>query len=179
MKIELDLKNYFIIATPSLKDINFSKSVIYIEEHSDEGSIGLIINKPLQINLGTVLGHLKLSTQSQHVANQDVLMGGPIGQDQGFVLHRSTNDDTIELSSSKELLRLISKNQGPTDYLVTLGYSGWEPGQLSDEILQNDWLTVPAAPHILFDTPIHLRWEAAIKLLGVNPHNLSDDSGHA
>ena len=106
-------------------------------------------------------------------------MGGPIGQDQGFVLHRSTNDDNIELSSSKELLRLISKNQGPDDYLVTLGYSGWEPGQLSDEILHNDWLTVPASPHVLFNTPTHLRWEAANKLLGIDPLNLSDDSGHA
>ena len=183
MELEKNLHHHFLIAMPSLQDINFSRAVIFIEEHTEEGTIGLIINKPLQINLGTVLSHLKLSTTSQNIADQEVLMGGPIGQDQGFVLHRSNDPsnrhDQIELSSSKELLRLISNNQGPSDFLVTLGYSGWEPGQLSQEILQNDWLTVPASPSILFNTPIQARWEAAINLLGIDASRLSDQTGHA
>ena len=183
MEINQKLQHHFLIAMPSLQDINFSRSVIFIEEHSEEGTIGLIVNKPLQINLGTVLTHLKLSTSSEDVANHEVLMGGPIGQDQGFVLHRprEASDLTteIQLSSSKELLRLISLNQGPSDYLVTLGYSGWEPGQLEEEIKQNDWLTVPANSNVLFNTPITNRWEAAIQLLGIDSTSLSDQSGHA
>ena len=183
MNVQYDLTHHFLIAMPSLQDINFSRSVIFIEDHSDEGTIGLIINKPLQITLGTVLTHLKLATSFENVAQHSVLMGGPIGQDQGFVLHRSPDEtdasDKIQLSSSKELLRLISNNSGPQDFLITLGYSGWEPGQLEEEIVNNDWLSVQAAPSILFDTPIEQRWVAAIGLLGIDVNSLSDQSGHA
>jgi len=175
---------HFLVAMPSLNDINFSRAVIYVEEHSEEGAIGIVVNKPLHLSLGNVLNHLNITITSDATANQAVYMGGPVGQDQGFVLHPpwpkpDNTDEKICISSSKEILRLIATGQGPSNFIITLGYSGWEPGQLEIEIARNAWLVVPGDPNIIFDTPIDNRWSAAAKILGIDVNQLSEQSGHA
>lgn len=181
--------NHYLVAMPSLDDVNFSRAVIFLEEHSSEGAIGLIVNKPLHLNLGNVMDHLEIKITRPHIADQSVLMGGPVGQDQGFVLHRpwskaatptrNNPNSEICISSSKEILRQIATGQGPEGFVITLGYSGWEPGQLELEIFRNDWLVVPGKADILFDTPIEQRWRRSAQLLGIDITQLSDQSGHA
>lgn len=171
------LKNHFLIATPSLQDTNFSKSVIYLYEHSNNGAMGLVINKPLNINLGSVLRHLDIEILDKSVETEPVLMGGPVSQEHGFVLH--DEGDNIIISASKETLRTIAAGEGPKNYLITLGYSGWQAGQLEYELNRNDWLIAPADPAILFTTSLEERWVKAAQLIGVDIHNLSGQVGHA
>ncbi len=180
-------QNHFLIAMPGLDDLNFTRAVIFVEEHNEDGAIGVVINKPLHLNIGNMMEHLNIPITDNSISNQPVFMGGPVGQDQGFVLHRpfpndQSNEDQdaeIIISASKEILRSIASNTGPPEYIIALGYSGWEPGQLEIEIQQNDWLTVPCDPNILFNTPSDQRWSAAGKLLGIDVNQLSDLSGHA
>ena len=173
---------HFLIAMPSLDDANFSKSVVFIEEHNEDGAVGIIINKPLDITLSTVFEHLNIPDTNKEIAKKPVFLGGPVGQEQGFVLHTDETSDIkniIHLSSSKEILSQIATGQGPTNFQVALGYSGWEAGQLEDEIGQNDWLVIKAQPKILFSTPIAKRWPASIHSLGIHTSQLSDQTGHA
>ena len=171
------LANHFLVALPSLEDSNFSKAVVYIYEHNEEGAMGLIINKPLAMQLNDVLQHLNITTQSQEVASQSVMMGGPVGQEHGFVLYEE--DTELFLSSSKETLTAIANHEGPKRYLVSLGYSGWQTGQLELELQRNDWLIVPCENSILFDTPAEERWRATAKIIGVDIERMSAQVGHA
>lgn len=176
------LANTFLIAMPSLNDPNFAKAVVYIYEHSDEGSMGFIINKPMQITLGEVLSHLDIEASAADTNSHAVLVGGPIGQENGFVIHEDPTAPTKQpeamVSSSKEVLRTIAEGNGPEKYIVTLGYSGWQPDQLSFELCHNDWLIAPYDPTILFDTPIEQRWQKAAQLIGVDINHLSGQVGH-
>lgn len=162
---------------PSLSDQNFSKSVIYLYEHTSEGAMGLVINKPLHINLGSVLRHLKIKITEDIIETHPVLMGGPVGQEHGFVLHESNND--IVISASKEMLRSIAIGKGPVNFLIALGYTGWGAGQLEQELNHNDWLIAPFDATILFNTPLEDRWRNAARLIGIDINNLSDQIGHA
>lgn len=172
------LANHFLVALPSLEDPNFSKSVVYIYEHNEEGAMGLIINKPLTMQLLDVLQHLNIETPSAAVGEQAVMMGGPIGQEHGFVLYEEESE--IFLSSSKETLIAIAKSEGPERYIVTLGYAGWQAGQIEEELQRNDWLIVPCETNnILFDTPIDDRWRATAQIIGVDIERISNQIGHA
>lgn len=179
-------KNHLLIAMPSLQGEFFAKSVVYIYEHSDvTGTIGFTINKPLSATLGNVLDHLNIDNKDKLISELPVFSGGPVGPDQGFVIHDrmilAENDDDAEvtISTSREVLMDISVGKGPDHFMVTLGYAAWEPGQLESEIQQNDWLVVPFQKAILFDTPIAGRWMASAKLLGVDLAKLSSQVGHA
>lgn len=171
------LANHFLVALPSMDDANFSKSVVYIYEHNEEGAMGLVINKPLTMQLKDVLQHLDISTELKKVGSQPVMMGGPIGQEHGFVLYEEEGE--IYLSSSKETLISIAHAEGPKRYIVSLGYAGWQAGQLELELQRNDWLIVPCESQILFDTPVEQRWQATAALLGVDILKMSDHVGHA
>lgn len=178
------LSHHFLVAMPTLVDTNFHKSVVYIYDHTDEGALGIIINKPLQINLGNVLNHLDIAITKEEVSDYPVLMGGPVGQEHGFIIydqeHKDPEDDAeIVVSASKDILKDIATGQGPKNFLVTLGYSGWEPGQLEKEIARNDWLIVPFDRDILFNTEIEERWQNTAALIGVDINQLSDQVGHA
>jgi len=169
---------------PSLEDSNFEKSVVYICEHSEEGAMGLVINKPLQINLGNVLQHLDIQTDNKIAEDHPVLLGGPVGQEHGFIIHGDSLKNVepfidIVISSSKQLLRNIAQGEGPDDFIITLGYAGWSPGQLEEEITKNDWLVVPFDPHILFEVPIEKRWQETARLVGIDIHLISEHMGHA
>lgn len=171
------LANHFLVALPNLDDPNFSRAVVYIYEHNEEGAMGLIINKPLNMQLHDVLQHLNINTKLPEVLNQPVMMGGPVGQEHGFVLYEE--EDEIFLSSSKETLIAIAQNKGPKHFLVTLGYAGWQGGQLELELQRNDWLIVPLEKHILFNTTADERWQATAKIIGVDIERMSRQVGHA
>lgn len=179
-----NFNNYFLIAMPSLgeDDTTFSRSVVFLCEHSDDGAMGIIINKPLNVTLGSVLEHLEIDSDSV-VNNTPVYMGGPVGQEHGFVIHEpyrddESNDDLV-ISASKDTLADIAQSQGPEQYFIALGYTGWDAGQLEEEIGRNDWLMVPYDKDIIFKTPVDQRWSKAIQLLGIDINKLSSHAGHA
>jgi len=178
-------RNHLLVAMPTLVNEFFSKSVIYVYEHSTQsGAVGFTLNKPLSATVGNVMEHLKIKIQDGTVSEQPVFSGGPVGPDQGFVLHdRMTLPETdpelgVTVSTSREILKDIATGKGPEHFVVTLGYAGWESGQLEEEILKNDWLVVPFRASLLFQTPIAQRWAMAAKSIGVDLSKLSDQVGH-
>jgi putative transcriptional regulator len=183
------LIGHLLVATPSLIDTHFSKSVIYICEHDEKGILGIMINKPLGIPIQRIFDQLGIDAQSNNSDpgdphRQDVMMGGPVETDHGFILyHRSTPSNSIQISDSRALLSEIAQGKGPERFIVSLGYAGWEPKQLGEEIRRNDWLVVPISDTnskaLLFDTPAKDRWNTAINLLGYPPHAISTQVGHA
>ncbi len=167
----------------SQTDETFSQAVIFICEHSEEGAMGIIINKPLNVKLGSVLEHLEIKTDEKTINDIPVYMGGPVGQEHGFVIHEPYREDETEddliISASKDTLEDIAHERGPARYLISLGYTGWNAGQLEEEIRNNNWLMVPYEKAIIFDTPVTQRWKKAINLLGIDITKLSSDVGHA
>jgi len=181
------LSNHFLIAMPGLNDPNFSRSVTYICEHNEDGALGLIINRPLDIHLKDVLSQVEITVKEPAVADIPVHLGGPVQQDRGFVLHEPLGDwqatmkvtENIGITSSIDILEAIGNLRGPERSLITLGYAGWGAGQLEQEISENAWLSGPADPEILFDTPDDLRWQRAAQSLGIDINLLSGEAGHA
>ena len=181
------LTNQFLIAMPGLEDPNFFHSVTYICEHNDQGALGLVINRPLDMQLGEILQHIKLQHSEPEARQIQVHLGGPVQQDRGFVLHEPLGEweatlkvtDRIGITSSIDILQAIAKNEGPERSLITLGYAGWGAGQLEQEMAENAWLNGPADPDILFNSPDEERWKAAAASLGVDLDLLSGEAGHA
>jgi putative transcriptional regulator len=186
-----NLSNQFLIAMPGMLDESFAGSVVYVCEHSEKGALGLVINKPIDINLKNLFDKVDLSLDREELARQPVFYGGPVQTERGFVLHDKRADDAAQYSStlsvpggldmttSKDVLEDLAKGSGPKRILITLGYSGWSAGQLEDELGRNGWLTVNADPAIIFDTPVEQRYERALALLGFDPRMLSQEAGHA
>jgi putative transcriptional regulator len=181
------LTNHFLIAMPGLEDPNFYHSVTYICEHNEEGALGLVINRLLDMQLGEILQHMNVEDAELEARQMPVHLGGPVQQDRGFVLHEPLGDweatlkvtDRIGITSSVDILHAVARNEGPEHALVTLGYAGWGAGQLEQEMADNAWLSGPADPEILFKTPDEDRWRAAAASLGVDLDLLSGDAGHA
>jgi len=181
------LTNQFLIAMPAMTDDNFSQTVTLVCEHNAQGALGIIINRPLGMQLSDVFRQLKLPT-GEPLADQPVLQGGPVQTDRGFVVHRAgsrTWDSTLKVSdevhvtTSRDILDSMASGNGPDEAFVALGYAGWDAGQLESEMIQNAWLSVAAAPEILFETPYEDRWRAAGRLLGIDLATLSPHAGHA
>jgi putative transcriptional regulator len=181
------LSNHFLIAMPSLEDPNFHHTTTYICEHDEDGALGIVINRPLNMKLGEILQHMDIKTSSEEIFSQPVYMGGPVQNDRGFVLHEPPGDweatlrvtDSIGVTSSSDILAAIAAGEGPERVLVTLGYAGWGAGQLEQEIAANAWLSGPASTEIVFNTPCEQRWLAAAALIGVDLNLLSGEMGHA
>jgi len=181
----INLKNHFLLAMPQLNDPWFANSVCYICDHNEEGSMGLVINKPLNMKLTEILKELEI--EASQTKNQLVLQGGPVSPEQGFILYHGavkTEQNmaiapNINLTTSKEILEEIGTGQGPENMLICLGYAGWEAGQLEAEITANSWLTIPADDELLFHTPSQEVARAAAKKLGIDINLLSGQSGHA
>jgi len=182
-----DLTNHFIIAMPSLNDINFSRSVTYICEHNDDGALGVTINRPSDIHLFEIYEQLDLREYDQQASQKTVFMGGPVQQERGFLLHRPNGNwdsslkvtENISITTSKDILQAMAKGEGPDDVLIALGYAGWAAGQLEQELAENTWLSCPATEEIIFETESEKCWDAAAKLLGVDLNLISSHSGHA
>jgi putative transcriptional regulator len=185
-----NLTNQFLIAMPGMTGDTFGGAVVYLCEHTENGALGLVINKPIDIKLKNLFQKVELSLESPALAEQPVFFGGPVQTERGFVLHEKQGDQPpysstlsipggLEMTTSKDVLEALSQGAGPRRLLVTLGYSGWGAGQLEDELARNSWLTVDAVPEIIFDTPVEQRYERAVSLLGFDPAMLSQDAGHA
>lgn len=182
------LGGHFLIAMPSLQDPNFLQSVTYICEHNAEGAFGLVINRLTDANIDEIFKELKLESLADNPClSQRVFSGGPVDIERGLVLHRPSGkwkstliqNDELAVTSSLDILTAISKNEGPDDFLMILGYAGWGAGQLEEELAANAWLSGPADTDIIFKTPVNQRWDSAAKLLGVDMRLLSSDIGHA
>lgn len=180
------LRNHFLIAMPNLLDPNFYHSVTYLCEHDAEGAMGIVINNPLEAQLSELLQHLEIEP-ARDMPDCALLLGGPVEPERGFVLHRPGTQwqatmavsPEISITTSRDILHAMAHAQGPDAAFVALGYAGWGPGQLEQEMLDNAWLSVPAEARILFDTPIAQRWHAAAALLGIDIHQLTGASGRA
>lgn len=188
MSISLSFANHFLIAMPNLADPNFYRSVTYICKHDEQGAMGIIINKPINSNLASLAQNLGITEPLPPLlASQPIFYGGPIELERGFVLHPPggiwqamfSPSPEITLTTSRDIIEALVKQQGPTKNLIALGYAGWSDGQLEQELLTNSWLTVPADPAIIFDTPIAERWHKAAALGGIDLNKLSSLSGHA
>lgn len=183
----VNLTDNFLIAMPALEDPYFSNALVYICEHNANGALGIIVNRPIDLNLAGLFEKIDIPLAADGLANLPVYFGGPVQLDRGFVLHRplgawqstlSINSD-IGLTSSRDVLASVASAGMPSEIIVTLGYAGWDAGQLEDELAQNSWLTVPAKASILFDLPPEERLPAAMQNLGVSFTQLSDVAGHA
>jgi putative transcriptional regulator len=181
------LANQLLIAMPSLADGNFAQTVSLICEHSDRGALGIVLNKPLGMKLGEVMAQMKLDPADTRISDRAVLRGGPVHTDRGFVLHRpggawdSTHriSDSVQVTTSRDVLAAIARGEGPGDAFVALGYANWDAGQLEQEMLDNAWLSLPIDDRIVFELPFEDRWQAAWQLLGVDSSRVSFTAGHA
>ncbi|MBU0753141.1 MAG: YqgE/AlgH family protein [Gammaproteobacteria bacterium] len=189
MDTSVNLTHHFLIAMPAMADPNFSRTLTYICEHNAEGALGIVVNRPTDMDLATLFERvdIPLATGGHAFSGLPVYFGGPVQTDRGFVLHRPIGswqstlkvDHSIALTSSRDILQSMSESGEPGEVLVTLGYAGWSAGQLEWELSQNAWLTVAADPRILFDVPAAERLPAAMQLLGVDFASLSEVAGHA
>ena len=186
----LNLANHFLIAMPAVEDPIFGGTVVYICEHNEKGVLGVVINKPTDMTMEILFERIDLQLADDMrttVENEPIMFGGPVQDDRGFVLHTpgrryssSLNvTDEVAFTTSIDVLEAVAKGVGPKRLLVSIGYAGWSPGQLEEEISRNGWLTVGADAHVLFDLPVEQRYTAAIKLLGIDPLMLAPEAGHA
>jgi len=181
------LNNQYLIAMPGMDDPNFAQTVTLVCEHGEQGALGIVINRPLTMDLGDVFAQLGLDASQSRVSGQHVLHGGPVQNDRGFVLHspgprwESTLpvSERLHVTTSRDILDALAGGGGPEHAVIALGYAGWEAGQLEDEVARNAWLTVPVDESLLFEVPAEERWQAAGRLLGINLLHLSSQAGHA
>ena len=168
-------------------DPYFAKSLTFICEHNDQGALGVVINRPIDLSLQALFERINLTLRPHRLHDIPVYFGGPVQTDRGFVLHQPVGEwhstlkvrGSLGLTTSKDILEAVGEGSGPAKMLVTLGYSGWAAGQLEHELAQNAWLTVEAGDQIIFDLPAEEKLPAAMELLGVDFASLSEDAGHA
>lgn len=185
--MELNLTDHFLIAMPSMADPYFSRTLIYICEHNENGALGLIVNRAIDLKIDELFDKIDIKLQNEFLEDDPILFGGPVQVDRGFVLHSPLGEwqstlkvnENIGLTTSKDILEAVGKGEGPTQFLIALGYAGWTDGKLEDEILQNEWLTLPADYMILFDQDLDEKLVSAMKNMGLNLLNLSSDFGHS
>ncbi len=187
----INLTNQFLIAMPGMVDGNFAGTVVYMCEHNDKGALGLVINRPIDINLKHLFEKVDLSLDRSDLAERPVYLGGPVPTERGFVPHESLDDEGghynstlkieggLEMTTSRDVLEALSNGAGPRKVFITLGYSGWTAGQLEEEISRNGWLNVDADPDVIFDTPVEQRYDKALSLLGIDRNFLMGEAGHA
>lgn len=186
MKPEMNLTDHFLIASPSMEDIFFEGSLIYLCEHNEEGALGVIVNKPSPVTMDLVFEAAGRETP-ERFKSEWVMMGGPVQIDRGFVVHTPIGswqsslavNDRIAMTTSRDIIEKLSLSENVDKALITIGYSSWGKGQLEQELMDNAWLTVPADQQILFDLPHSARYEAALSKLGVSMQTLMGGAGHA
>ena len=181
------LTNQLLIAMPAMGDPNFAQTVALVCDHSSRGALGLILNKPLPMRMGEIFAQLEIELAGGALKERQVLRGGPMQTDRGFVVHRAGGEwdstlkvsDVIHVTTSRDILAAMARGQGPEEAVVALGYAGWDEGQLEDEIRANAWLSAPVDPGLIFELPFESRWQAAGRLLGVELSRISPISGNA
>jgi putative transcriptional regulator len=186
----MNLTNNLIIAMPNLTDSIFKKSVNFICQHTPQGAMGLTINHPTNITLLELLTQIDIPLTIDSLASIPIYLGGPMETEHGFILHSNDAkldlwDQTlkinkyISLSSSKDILLAIANGQGPSQFLITLGYAAWSKGQLEQEMKQNSWLNTTADNESIFNIPTEKRWQHAAMKLGIDINLISSEIGHA
>lgn len=184
---EFNLTHHFLIAMPAMQEGVFAGTLTYICEHNENGALGIVVNRPISLTLGEMFDQVNIVLHQPEFARMPVHFGGPVQTERGFVLHDTPGNwestlhinDKLSLTTSRDILEAMGEGRGPRNVLVTLGYAGWDQGQLEHEMTENTWLTVPASEHILFDLPPDERLPAAMALLGVDYASLVDNAGHA
>jgi len=182
-----NLTNNFLIAMPGMSDPAFERTVTYLCQHTAEGALGIIVNRPSEMMLGDVLKELDIPILDERVSEQPVYWGGPVQPDRGFVLHAREGEwkstlcinEELCLTTSRDILEALGRGDGPSRAMLALGYAGWGSGQLEQEIAQNAWLNAEATEAVLFDRPPENRWRAAAELVGVDISLLTLEAGHA
>lgn len=180
------LANQFLVATPSQSDTSFSRSVIYVCEHHAQGTVGLIINRPMKYSLDLVFDQLNIESRTNiHIP---LLFGGPVQPERGFVLHRPFGEwqsslelihNDVTITTSNDIIRALADDKGPTDAVVVLGFVGWTEHQLENQIMSDEWLVCPFQPDLLYNVPYENRWEEAGLSMGVHMNQLTLGAGHA
>jgi putative transcriptional regulator len=187
------LANQLLIAMPGMLDDQFAGTVVYVCEHNDQGAMGLVVNRPTNIDLKDLFERIELKLENEPLTKQPVYLGGPVQTERGFVLHPQADDirynsslsvpGGLAMTTSKDVLEAVSLGQGPEKFLMTLGYAGWSAGQLEEEISRNGWLNVSTniddIKKIIFETPFDQRYQKVMSIIGVDPSHLSGDVGHA
>lgn len=184
---DFDLTHHFLIAMPTVQEGVFAGTLTYICEHNENGALGIVVNRPTSLTMGEMFDQVKIPLHQPKLGASPVYYGGPVQTERGFVLHNTQQNwestlrinDKLSLTTSKDILEAMASGEGPRNIIVTLGYAGWDQGQLEHEVTENIWLTVPASEHILFDLPPEERLTAAMALLGVDYATLSEEAGHA
>jgi putative transcriptional regulator len=182
----VNLTHHFLIAMPNMADPNFSGTLTYVCDHGEQGALGVIVNRPVDLDLGALFEQIGLMLPDS-LRHQAVYFGGPVQTERGFVLHMPPDaygstlvvGGTVGLTTSKDILQAVSEGRGPEKFMVALGYAGWAPGQLEAELKANAWLSVAADAAIIFDVAPAGRLPAAMRLLGIDLANLADEAGHA
>ncbi len=183
-----NLTKHLLIAMPTLRDPNFSRTVTLLCEHSPHGAMGIVVNQPITLCVEELINNFCTDADEEAASNRNpVYAGGPVHVNRGFVLHDSDRqwkstymiDNDLKLTTSEDILLDIGRGTGPENSIVALGYAGWGPGQLEQELAENAWLTVPYQAKILFDTPVEKRWQAAAGNLGIDLRLISNEAGHA
>lgn len=183
----INLTYHFLIAMPNMADPHFARTLTFVCEHSEQGALGIVINRPIDMTLQALFERLSLSMGNTEIADAPIYFGGPVQTDRGFVLHTPPGNwqstlrvrERIGLTTSRDILEAVGRGEGPAKMLVSLGYAGWAAGQLEHELKQNAWLTVEAKDAIIFDLPAEERLPAALELLGLDYARLADAAGHA
>jgi len=187
------LANQLLIAMPGMMDDQFAGTVVYVCEHNPQGAMGLVVNRPTNLELKDLFDRIELKLEIAPLEKQPVYLGGPVQTERGFVLHPQADDirysssltvpGGLAMTTSKDVLEAVSTGQGPEQFLMTLGYAGWSAGQLEDEISRNGWLNVSTnlddIKKIIFETPYEQRYEKVMNIIGIDPSHLSGDVGHA
>jgi putative transcriptional regulator len=188
------LDGQLLVAMPGMSDQRFARSVIYLCAHSEDGAMGLVVNQPSQVrNFPDLLVQLQIIKPQDRISLPEgaediqVLQGGPVQTDRGFVLHSADFfidnstlpiDETVSLTATVDILRAIAQGEGPRQALLALGFAGWDPGQLENEIQHNGWLHCPADPSIVFDSDLESKYTRALRLIGIDLGRLSSAAGH-
>lgn len=186
------LAGKLLIASPTLKDPNFERTVVLLCHHDQQGGMGLIINRPRPMTMIEMFNELNMQqsvaeNQRNILSRRQVHEGGPVDPIRGFILHDTTRSyeatlrvhADIHLTASRDVLEAIAQGNGPDHYLIMLGYAGWGAGQLEEELLRNDWLLASPSPQLLFETPATQQWLQALRTQGIDPACLSMQPGHA
>lgn len=187
MNESMTLARQFLIAMPTLADPNFNRTVTLVCQHSDDGALGIVINRRTNLVLRDVLEQMEIPVGGLATPDAPVYFGGPVQTERGFILHENSGEwastlpisDELALSTSRDVLEAIAENRGPRHCLLALGYAGWASGQLEHEIGENAWLSGPAHHDIIFSVPVEERWPLAVQRMGIDPGTLSGEAGHA
>ncbi len=184
----MTLEGQFLIAMPSMGDDRFAHSVIFVCAHSEEGAMGLVVNKLAgDITFPDLLKQLDIAPADEDAIKLPLYAGGPVEPGRGFVLHSpdyhheatTVLHPAISLTATLDVLRAIADGNGPDKLLVALGYAGWAPGQLESELAMNGWLTCDADPEMMFRHDGDDAWHSALAAMGIDPTSLVSEAGHA